>query len=199
MIADGLGKVSEFFLLIFAELGWDFDLNGYIEVAFVSAGEGWHAFVANAEGGAALGAGGDFDRGLAVEGGDFELAAEGCGAERKWDFAEQSVALAFEDIVILDVDEGVEIAGNTATNSCIAVASGTQSHAGIDACWDAEFDASFAFDATLATAIAAGIGDDLACSTAFWAGGLLDENSGLSADYSASAAGAASFYAARTF
>ncbi len=146
-----------------------------------------------------MGASGDFDRCLAVQGWDFEFATEGGGAEGERDIAEQSVALAFEYIVFLDMDERVEIARGTATNTGIAVSSGAKADAGIDACGDAEFDASFAFDAALASAIAAGIGDDFACATAFRAGGLLDENSGLSADHSASAAGAACFHAAGAF
>jgi hypothetical protein len=98
--------------------------------------------------------------------------------------------------VILDVDESVEITGTSPTNSSIAVTGRTQSNAGVDACWDAEFDASFTLDATLSSAIATWIGDDFASTSTFGTSRLLDENSGLPADNPAPPAGAASFYPA---
>ena len=107
VITDGFGEVAELLLLLLVEFGRDLHLDGDVEVAFLASGKGGYAFVADAEGGAALGARWDLDRGLTVKCRHLEFSAEGCGAERQGDVAEQRGALALEDVVLLDVEEGV--------------------------------------------------------------------------------------------
>ena len=196
MLADGFGEGAEFFLLLFAELGRHLHLDGHVEIALGTAGKGGHALIANPEGGASLGARPDLDGGLAIQGGNLELTTEGCGAEREGDFAEKRGALALEDIMVLDVDEGVKITRRAAAHACIAVAGGAEADAGINARRDAELDAGLALDAAFAPAVAAGIGNGLARAPAFRAGCLLDENARLSAHDPAARAGGAGFHAA---
>jgi hypothetical protein len=87
LISDGFGKVSKSFLLVFAELGWDFDLDRDVEISLRATGKRWYAFITNAESGSTLSSCWDFDGGLAIEGWDFKFASKSCGAERKWNLA----------------------------------------------------------------------------------------------------------------
>ena len=194
--AAGVAEFLEFFLLVGGEVGGDLDLDADHEVAFGGTLEGWHAFAAEAEDGAALGAWGDFDGGFAFEGWDDEFASEGCFGEAEGDFAVEIVVFAGEDFVTADVDDDVEVAGRAAAYAVVAVAAGAEASAFGDACGDTEFDAGAFFDAALAAAIGAGVGDDLACAVAIRAGLLDLEEAAGGDDLACAAAGGAGFGAA---
>ncbi len=95
--------------------------------------EAWHAFAAELEERAALGAGGNLERTLAFEGRDPDLAADGGGDEFDRDLAEKVIFLALEDFVLLDVDDDVEVAGRTAADAGLAIAGGAEAGAILDA------------------------------------------------------------------
>lgn len=61
VVAYGFGEGFEFLFLVLVEFGRHFNLDGDVEVAFVSSGKGGHTFIADPESRAALGAGGNFD------------------------------------------------------------------------------------------------------------------------------------------
>ncbi len=194
--AAGVAEFLEFFLLIGGEVSGDLDLDADHEVAFGGTLEAGHAFAAEAEDGAALGTCGYFDGGFAFEGGDDEFAAEGGFGEAEGDFAVEVVVFAGEDFVATDVDDDVEVAGWAAAHAVVAVAAGAEASAFGDACGDAEFDAGAFFDPTLASAIGAGVGNDLACAVAIRAGLLDLEEAAGGDDLACAAAGGAGFGAA---
>ena len=170
MFTEGFGEFVEFAALFGVELGGHGDLDVDIEIAVAVFAQDFHAFAAQAEGGAVLGAGGHFDGSLGLHGGDGELATEGGGGKGKRDVAVEVVAFAFEDLVGSDLDDDVEIAGRAVFHAEISVAGGAQTGAVFDACrhFDADFGAFLG--ATSAVAVAAGVADHFAAAAAIRAG-----------------------------
>ena len=151
-------------------------MHSDVEVTFAGAVKTGHAFVLESEYGSSLGAGGDFDRGLAVERGDFAFPAECGGGEGDGDLAEEVVAFTFEEIMALDDEENVEIAGRATAKAGIAIARGAEACAGINTTGDAKFDVGVFLHASFATTGVAGIGDEFARAMAGGAFALLNEN-----------------------
>ena len=199
VVADGGGEGAQLLLLVAAELGGHFHLDADVEVAAAFAGERHDAFFAQAENRAALGAGGDFDGGAAVQAGHFQFATQGGDGEWKGHLAEQVGTIALEHVVIADMEENVQIAGFTAAHAGIAVAGRAQAGAGVHAGGNAQLDAAGALDAAIAAAHRARVGDGFAGAAALRTGGLLEEDTGLAGDDATAATRLAGFDAAAAF
>ncbi len=189
------GEFLEFGFLGVIEMGGDFDGDAGEEVAGAVALDVFDAVAFEAEDGVVLGAGGDFDVGLAGEGGDFEFSAEGGLDEADGDFADEVVVFAGEDFVGFDVEDDVEVAVGAALEAGFAVAGGAKAGAGVDAGGDAEFDLGGAFAAALAAAGGAGFFDNAAGAFAAGAGLGDAEDAAGHDDLAASAAVLAGFFA----
>src|SRR6185436_4522433 len=78
--------------------------------------------VLEAQGGAGLRAFRDLDGFVALEGGDLHLAAERHGGEVHRDLAEEVVAVAPEELVLVDVDDDVETPGRAPAGAAAGLA-----------------------------------------------------------------------------
>src|SRR5690606_1485059 len=101
-------------LLLFCQVHGRFDLHLAVEVADDTAAHRLHALAAQPELLAALGFGGNLERDAAVQGRDFDFAAEYGGRETDRHIAVQVAALAPEYTVGTNVDLDVEIARRAA-------------------------------------------------------------------------------------
>lgn len=192
-LAKGLGEGFEVGALLGGELGGDGDLDVDVEVTMAVFAEDFDAFAAQAEGGAVLGASGDFEVGFAFEGGDGDLAAEGGGGEGEGHLAVEVIPFALEDVVGADVDDDVEISRGAAFAAVVAIAAGAEAGAVFDAGgdFDADFGALFGFAG--AGAGPAGVADDFATAAAVGAGLLDLEEAAGGDDLADAAAGGAGF------
>src|SRR5690606_31310465 len=120
------------------------------------------ALAAQTEGLAVLGALRDVDLGLAAQGRHLDAATQRRRGQRHGHRAVQVVAVALEDLVLLDADLDVEVAGRAAIGARLAVAGRADAHAFVDARRDLDFQRLGLLDAALAMAGRAGLGDDLA-------------------------------------
>ena len=105
---------------------------------------------------------GHLDRLAAVERRHLNLAAERDGREVHRDLAEQVVAVAAEELVLLDVHDDVEMAGGSAAGAGFAFVLQPELLAGGDAGRNLDRDLPLARDAAGAAAALARLGDDLA-------------------------------------
>ena len=101
------GEFLEFGPLGVVEVGGNFDGDADVEVSMAEALDVFDAFALEAESGAGLGAGRDFDVRLAAQRGDFHLRAESGLHEAHRHFADQIIAVALKDVVRLDVEDNV--------------------------------------------------------------------------------------------
>lgn len=115
-------QFAQQFLLPFRQLDRGFDGNVAHQVAMFAAAQCLDAFAAQAEDGAALRFGGNLDLGVAVQRGDFDFAAQGCGAETDRHFAMQVAAVALEDGVFLEVHDHIQVARRAAVDAGFAFA-----------------------------------------------------------------------------
>ena len=164
------GEFLELLALVGVQLRGHFHDNAHDQVAAGGGIERGNALAAQLEGGAALGARGHLEVRLAFERRDRDLAPEGRGAEADGHFAKQIAFFALENLVLLDVDDHVEVAGRAAAQARFAVAHGAQPRAVLDAGGNLEFDARRRFRAAFAIALAAGALDDLTGAAAARAG-----------------------------
>src|SRR5690606_14766416 len=114
------------------------------------------------EGLAMLRAFGDVDLRLATQRRHFDAAAQGCGGQRHGHVAVQVVAIALENLVLLDADLDVQIACRAAIGARLAIARRADAHALVDAGRDLDFQRLGFLDLALAVARGAGLGNDLA-------------------------------------
>src|SRR5262245_11888408 len=99
-----------------------------------------------------------------------DFSAERHGGEVDWNLAEQVVAVAAEERVLLHVDDNVEVAGGTASRSRFALALQAQLLSGGDAFRNLDCDLPLLRDAPGAAAGLARIADDLPGAAALRAG-----------------------------
>ena len=83
---------------------------------------------------------------MALEGGDLHFAAERHGGEVHRDLAEEIVAVAPEELVLVDVDDDVETAGRAAAGAGFAFVLEPQLLPGGDARGDLDGDLAIARD-----------------------------------------------------
>src|SRR6185503_16889547 len=145
-------------------------LHGGEQIAAAAAVDVGHALVAQAQRRAGLRPLRHLHRLAAVERRYLNLAAQRDGGEVHRDLAEQVVAVAAEELVLLDVDDDVEVAGGTAGRTGFAFAVQPQLLAGGDAGGNLDGDLAIARHPSGAVATLARLGDDLAGATALRAG-----------------------------
>ena len=156
--------------LLGGEFGRHFDGDADEELSVAGSAEMGHAFAAEFEDGAGLRAGGDFDGGFAVEGGDMDLAAERGGDKGHRHVAEEVFAVTGEDAVLADVDDDVKVTGGGAADAGFAIAAGAEAGAVLDAGGDFEFDARGRLGSSVAAADFARVIEHLARAVAAGAG-----------------------------
>src|SRR5690606_13012920 len=96
-VAADLGELLQNLALLGAEALRDLDVHAHELVALGTSAQRRHALAAQAEGGAALSAGGNLERAFAKEGRHLDAAAEGGEGELDRDLAEEVVAVALEE------------------------------------------------------------------------------------------------------
>src|SRR6185437_9314422 len=162
------GELVEERALLFGEFGWDDDAHVDVEVAFAAVRIG-QALPFAAEKSAGLRAFGNGERVFAIDGGHFDFRAESSLRDADGDVAIEVGAAAFEERMLFDFEEDVEVAGDAAVGSGFAFAGDAQAHAAIHARGNGNFDGVGAFDAALSAAIGAGFLDDLSRAVAIGA------------------------------
>ncbi len=168
-----LVEFPEQLLLAFSQLHRCLDDDVNHQIARGMAADIADAFAPEAEDLGALRLRGNPYVGGAVEGGDLDFAAQGCGGETDWHLAMQVVTIALEDGVLLDVNLHVEIPRRPTVDTGFAMAAMTQAHAVIDPRRNLHFEGLLPLDAPRAAAGGAGLRNDAAAAMAFGAG-LLD-------------------------
>mmetsp|Transcript_8074 Transcript_8074/g.15670 ORF Transcript_8074/g.15670 Transcript_8074/m.15670 type:complete len:339 (-) Transcript_8074:288-1304(-) len=133
---------------------------------------------------------GQLDFGLATQRRHLDRAAQRRSDHRHRHRAVQVVAIALEDVVLLDPDLDVEIAARPAVDAGLAIARGADAHALVDAGRDLDLQRLGLLDLALAVAGHAGVGNDLAAAVAVRAG-LLDAEEALAHVHRAGAAAGA--------
>ena len=103
-------------------------------------------------------------------------------------FDDYVVILAYEEVVLLDVDHHVEVARRSAAPSGLALAAQLQARSVVDAGRNPYRERLGTADASLALALGAGVGDDRALAAALAAGGGDGKEALLGADLSGAAA-----------
>src|SRR5690606_25038485 len=161
-VAADLGELLQNLALLGAEALRGLDVHADKLGALGTSAQRRHALAAQAEGGAALGAGGGLQRAFAEKRGHLDRAAEGGEGELDRDLAEEVVAVALEEFVFLDLEHDVEVAGLTAGEAGLAVAGGTEARTGIDTGGDAHGELGGLGRAAFAVAGVAGLFDFLA-------------------------------------
>ena len=136
----------------------DVDVDELISF-FVGVDTG-EAFAFQAEDFAALGAGGNFDLGFAVDGRHFCLEAEDGIHKGDMEFVGDVEAIAVKFGVLFLFDEDYKIAGGAASFAGVTSAADAELHAFLYAGGDVECDGLFAVYAALSFTYAAFGGDD---------------------------------------
>src|SRR3989338_4810126 len=130
-------------------------------------------FRSQAELSAALRFGGNLYNGLAVQCGNFNLAAQCGGGETDWHLAMQIVVVALEYRMWLDMDHHIQVAGRPAVYAMFAFAGQADAIVVIHACGNLYRQRLVLLDAPAAAAILARRGDHFAGAVTARAG-LLD-------------------------
>jgi len=168
--AQGFIELFEQLLLVLGELDRRFHRDVAVQVARVAAAHAFDAFAAQAELLAGLRALRDVDGGFAAQRGHFDLATECCFGEADRHRTVQVIAIALKDLVLLDADLDVQVAGWATVGAGLAVAAGSDAHAVVDARRDLHFQRFLFLDLAFAVAGAARVGNDLAGAPAVRAG-----------------------------
>src|SRR5574343_1134040 len=190
-VLEALVEVLEQLALVLGELDRRLHGDVAVQVARVAGAHALDALAAQAEGLAVLRALWQVDLGLAAERRDLDGAAQRRGRHAHGHGAVQVVAVALEDVVLLDADLDVEVARRAAVHAGLAIARRADAHALVDAGRDLDLQRLLLLDLSLAVAAGAGGGNDLAAAVAVRAG-LLDAEEALAHVHRAGAlAGAA--------
>src|SRR5687767_11667826 len=177
--------------LVFGELDRRFDRDMAIQVAGIAGTHALDTLAAQAELLACLSALGNVDRRLALQGGHLDLAAQRRPRETDRYHAMQVVAVALEDLVLLEPDLDVQVTRRPAVGARLAVAGAADAHAVVDAGGNLHFQRLLLLDAALAMAGGAGLGNDLARAAAVRAGLLHAEKTLAHLHHALAVAGAA--------
>ena len=109
------GFVAAFFefcqklFLLGSEVGRSFDDGSYMQITAFRPTDLRYPFISKTENFVGLGAGGDFQPGLAFESWHLDFTAEGGLGETDGYFAKKICSFSFEDRVILNSKDNVEI------------------------------------------------------------------------------------------
>jgi hypothetical protein len=161
----GLEFPQQFFLA-FGEVDWGFHHHMGMEIAGMVAAHALDALAAQSEYLAGLGFGGNFDGGVAVQGGNVDFATQGRRDERDGHLAMQIVVVPLEDLMGLEVDLDVEIAGRPAVDTGFALAGQTDAVTVVHTGGNPHGQGLVLLDAAFAVAMGAGVGDDPAAAVA---------------------------------
>src|SRR5688572_17056477 len=170
LFRHGRGELLEQFLLLARELLRRRQLHADDQVPPPSPRHVGHPAATQRERGAALRAFRNRVGFLALERRDLDIAAQREGRVVQGDLAEQIVAVALKERMVLDVDDDVQVAGRSSRGPCFALPAETQALSGGDARGDAHRDLAFLRDAARAAAFRARLADDRAGATALPAG-----------------------------
>src|SRR5262249_24547368 len=153
--------------LLVGELRRDGDPDANLGVAAAAAVDVRHAFAAQRDHPAMLGAGRDADLlAAAVDDRNLELGAERRLGDVDRQGADDVDALALKELVRLDLEDDVEVAGGAAARAGLAPAGHRQVLSGVDPARDSHVAPGHRPDASLAGALGAGAGDDPALAAA---------------------------------
>src|SRR3989454_6057702 len=188
LLRERFRQLFEQLALLLRELLRRLHLHGREQIAASASVDVGHPLAAQPQRGAGLRPFGDFDRVHTIQRRHLNLAAERHGREVDRDLAEQIVAVAAEELVLLHVDDDVEMAGGTAGGSGLAFTLQTQLLSRRDARRNLDRDLALVRHATRAAAPLARVGDDLSRATALRARPRDGEEALLEADLSLAAA-----------
>ncbi len=171
------GELAEQLLLAVVEAGRGLDVDGDDDVAADLRAQMGYAATAERLLGARLGAGPDLEvdpqlhvgvglGDVGLEQRQLDRRTEGGGGHRHDDVAAQVGAVAGEDLVRGDVDLDVEVAGRATTRADLTLVGELDAGAGVDAGRDLHGDRAARAHPTVAGALAARLGDDLAVAAA---------------------------------
>src|SRR5262249_35759556 len=142
-----------------------------MQIAALARAQLRHAFALEAEAPPGLCAGGDGDlRAFAVDGWDFQLAAEGCFEHRRVGAAVEIGAFAFEQLVRLHREEEVKVARRAAAGAGVAFAGEADARAVFNARGDFDRERALFLREAAAVAGLAGVLDGLPTAMAGGAG-----------------------------
>src|ERR1019366_8398382 len=161
---QSVAQLFEELALLAGEARGHLDADVNVEIAACAAVEDGDALVAQLELRGVLGAFGDFELVRLAERRHFNLAAEGCLGDIQRDGAVQVVFVAFEEWVLLDLEEHVEIAGRAAVGSGLAFAGQAQAVAVGHAGRDVDLELALHLAVAVAVTFGARVADDLAAS-----------------------------------
>ena len=105
----------------------------------------------------------------------------------------QIVAIALEDVMLLQTDFDEQVTGWAAVGARLAVAAAADAHTVINTCWDFDFQGFLFFDFALAVTWGAGVGDGFAAASAVRAGLLNAEKALAHLHHALALAGATGF------
>lgn len=197
VVAGGVGEGFKFFALFGGHFLRHVDFDVHQLVAAATGAQVRHALFAETEGGAAGGAGGNFQRSATIERRHLDAAAERGQGELDRHGAVQIVAVSLEKFVLLDVDDDVKVAVLAALGAGGTVAGGAEFDAGFDAWRNFDRDRVLLDHPALAAAFFAGLFDDGARAAAGGAR-LADGEKSVGLDSLAGAATGRAFFAAGT-
>src|SRR3989338_4515012 len=120
--AEGFIQFLEQLTLVLGELDRRLDHDVAVQVARVAGADALDALATQAEGLAMLRAFGDVDLRLATERRHFDAAAQGCRGQRHGHVAVQVIAIALENLMLLDADLDVQISCRAAIRAGLAIA-----------------------------------------------------------------------------
>src|SRR5690606_15696226 len=165
-LVERLGKLLQDGLLLVGQAHRRLDRDMAVQITWIARANAPHALAAQSERLAALRAFGNGDFRLAAQRGHLYVSAQGGGREGDRQFTMQIVAVALEDVVRLQPDLHIGIAGRPAIDTRLAVATGTDPHAVIDAGGNLHLQRLVLANTADALARGAGIGNDLAAAVA---------------------------------
>src|SRR5208283_3297983 len=171
-VLDGqrVSELAQQLSLNACELFWCLDGHLHDEISATALVEMGHALRAKTKFLPALCAFRNLQHGRTFERGYLHLGAERRLRERDGQDAMQVIAIALEELVRLDREHDVQIAGGSAEATGIALALIADARSLFDSCRNADVDHVLALDATISAAHAAGIRDHRACASACVAG-----------------------------
>ena len=126
LLAAQFGETLEGFTLSGVEARGNLDLHIGEDVAFGQALKRGHSETANAEGRSTLGAGRDFETHGAIQSRHADFATEGGCGEGYRHLAGEIHAIAGKNLMLLDVNDHIQVAGGSTAKPGLAAARAAQ-------------------------------------------------------------------------